>query len=91
LVLHNRLPVGEWRASLLLRGRRQGLQESVRAEVVPKNQRLGGLSNFIAATIISIALAGLGYYDRNSLGVLLLGFWLTIAMFGTRIRLFLND
>ena len=36
-------------------------------------------------------MAGLGYYDRNSLGVLLLGFWLTIAMFGTRIRLFLND
>ena len=36
-------------------------------------------------------MAGLGYYDRNSLGVLPLGFWLTIAMFGTRIRLFLND
>ena len=52
---------------------------------------LWGLSNFVAATILSLLLAGLGDYDGYSLAALLLGFWLIMAMFGIRIKQFLND
>ena len=57
----------------------------------PKTNILWGLSNFIAATIIGVALAVLGDYDSYSLAVLLLGFWLVMVMFGTRIKRFLSD
>ena len=57
----------------------------------PKTNMLWGISNFAAATIISMALTVLGDYDSYSLAVLLLGFWLTVAMFGARIKRFLND
>ncbi len=49
------------------------------------------MSNFVAATTIGLALAALGYYDSYSLAVLLLGFWLMMLMFGTRIEKFLNE
>jgi len=57
----------------------------------PSANVLWGLSNFVAATVVSIALSWLGEYDAYSLAVLLIGFWLTVAMFGTRIKLFLNE
>lgn len=57
----------------------------------PRTNVLWGLSNFIVATVIACALAYLGYYDPFSLPVLLLGFWLVMLMFGTRIRKFLGD
>lgn len=57
----------------------------------PKVNVLWGLSNFAVATIIGVALAFLGDYDSYSLAVLLLGFWLTMIMFGIRIKRFLND
>ena len=52
---------------------------------------LWGLSNFIAATVICAGLAVLGLYDIYSLPVLLVGFWLTMTMFGTGIKRFLNE
>ena len=57
----------------------------------PRTNVLWGVANFLAATIISVALAALGDYDSYSLAVLLLGFWLTVLMFGVRIKRFLND
>jgi len=57
----------------------------------PRTNILWGLSNFAAATAIGISLAALGDYDSYSLGSLLLGFWLMMLMFGTRITRFLND
>ena len=51
----------------------------------PRTNVLWGVSNFVAATGISLVLAGLGDYNSYSLGVLLLGFWLAMAMFGVRI------
>jgi len=57
----------------------------------PRTNMLWGLSNFIAATIIGLALAALGDYDSYSLLVLLAGFWLMMLMFGTGIKRFLND
>jgi hypothetical protein len=57
----------------------------------PRTNVLWGLSNFIAATVIALALAFLGDYDSFALPVLLLGFWLMMLMFGTRIKKFLND
>ncbi len=57
----------------------------------PRTNILWGASNFVAATIIGLALAALGYYDSYSLGALLLGFWLVMLMFGTRIKKFLNE
>jgi hypothetical protein len=57
----------------------------------PRTNILWGLSNFAAATIIGVALAALGDYDSYSLIVLLLGFWLMMLMFGTRIKAFLNE
>lgn len=57
----------------------------------PRTNILWGLSNFVAATVLGALLAALGDYDVYSLPVLLLGFWLTMFMFGTRIKKFLND
>jgi len=57
----------------------------------PRTNILWGLSNFVAATIIAVALAVLNLYDSYSLVVLLIGFWLTMLMFGTRIKKFLNE
>ena len=57
----------------------------------PRTNILWGLSNFMAATTIAAGLAVLNLYDSYSLLALLIGFWLTMLMFGTRIKLFLND
>ncbi len=57
----------------------------------PRTNVRWGLSNFAAATIIAMTLAALGLYDSYSLVALLVGFWLLMLMFGTRIRKFLND
>jgi hypothetical protein len=57
----------------------------------PRTNILWGLSNFIMATIIVLALAYLDLYDSYSLLALLLGFWLMMLMFGTGIKRFLNE
>lgn len=57
----------------------------------PKVNILWGLSNFLLATIISAGLILLNLYDSYSLIALLLGFWLMMLMFGTRIKKFLNE
>jgi hypothetical protein len=57
----------------------------------PRTNVIWGLSNFVAATAIIAGLVALGIYDGYSLFVLLLGFWLTMLMFGTGIKRFLND
>ena len=57
----------------------------------PRTNILWGLSSFLAATTIAAALIVLSLYDSYSLAVLLVGFWLTMLMFGTRIKRFLNE
>ena len=57
----------------------------------PRTNVLWGLSNFLAATVIAAALVFLGLYDAYSLFALLIGFWLTMLMFGTGIKRFLNE
>ena len=57
----------------------------------PRTNVLWGLSNFIGATIISAGLIALKLYGRYSLVALLLGFWLTMLMFGTGIKRFMNE
>lgn len=57
----------------------------------PRTNVLWGLSNFVLATIIAGALAALDLYSNYSLAVLLVGFWLTMVMFGTGIKRFLNE
>lgn len=49
-----------------------------------------GLSNFVAATIIVIGLFALNLYSIYAFPVMLLGFWLTMLMFGLGIKSFLN-
>jgi hypothetical protein len=49
-----------------------------------------GLANFITATVILLSMAYLQFYDFWSLPTLLLGFWLTMLMFGTGIKRFLS-
>jgi len=56
-----------------------------------KTNVLWGLSNFVAASIIAAGLIALNLYDGYSLVALLIGFWLMMLMFGTRIKTFLND
>lgn len=56
----------------------------------PKVNILWGLSNFILATIIVAGLILLNLYSGYSLIALLLGFWLTMLMFGIGIKSFLN-
>ena len=57
----------------------------------PRTNVLWGTSNFVAATIIVICLAALDLYDSYALIVMLIGFWLTMLMFGTGIKRFLNE
>lgn len=57
----------------------------------PRTNICWGLSNFVLATIIGGTLATLDLYGTYALLVLLLGFWLTVLMFGTGIRRFLNE
>ena len=57
----------------------------------PKTNILWGLSNFVAATIIAIALIILNLYSSYALIALLVGFWLMMLMFGTGIKRFLNE
>lgn len=57
----------------------------------PRTNVLWGVSNFVAATVICAGLVTLSLYDSYSLAVLLLGFWLMMLMFGTRIKTFLSE
>ena len=57
----------------------------------PKTNVMWGLSNFVAASVIAAGLIALNLYDSYSLVALLIGFWLMMLMFGTRIKTFLND
>ena len=57
----------------------------------PKVNVSWGLSNFLAATLISAALAYLNLYDGYSLLFLFVGFWVVVLMFGTSIKRFMND
>lgn len=56
----------------------------------PRVNILWGLSNFVLATIIAIGLVALNLYGSYALLVMLLGFWLTMLMFGLGIKRFLN-
>jgi hypothetical protein len=57
----------------------------------PKTNILWGLSNFVLDTIIAIALILLNLYSSYALIAMLVGFWLMMLMFGTRIKRFLNE
>ena len=57
----------------------------------PRTNVIWGLSNFLAATVIAAGLVVLHLYSGYGLAALLAGFWLTMLMFGTRIKKFLND
>ena len=57
----------------------------------PRTNVLWGLSNFLAASVIAAGLTVLNLYDSYSLVSFLIGFWLTMLMFGTGIRRFLNE
>src|SRR5271157_6470897 len=57
----------------------------------PKINILWGLANFITATIIATLLTLLKLYGSLSLIFLLIGFLLTMLMFGTGIKRFLNE
>jgi hypothetical protein len=57
----------------------------------PKTNILWGSSNFIAASIIAIALSVLNLFSSYALIALLVGFWLMMLMFGTGIKRFLNE
>lgn len=56
----------------------------------PKVNILWGLSNFVLATIIAIGLVAFNLYSGYALAALLIGFWLTMLMFGLGIKRFLN-
>ncbi len=57
----------------------------------PRTNVLWGLSNFAAATVIAGGLVAYDLYDGYSLAALLVGFWLTMLMFGFRIKRFLDE
>ncbi|MGA2874866.1 MAG: hypothetical protein ABSE82_04910 [Nitrososphaerales archaeon] len=57
----------------------------------PRINIIWGLSNFIAATIISIGLSVLNLFSNYALVALLVGFWLMMLSFGTGIKRFLNE
>jgi hypothetical protein len=57
----------------------------------PRTNVLWGLSNLVAATVIVVGLVALNLYSDYDLVALLAGFWLTMLMFGTGIKRFLND
>ncbi len=56
----------------------------------PKVNMFWGLSNFVLATIIAIGLVVLNLYGSYALPALLIGFWLTMLMFGLSIKRFMN-
>ena len=56
----------------------------------PKVNILWGLSNFIIATVIVAALIMLNLYSIFAFPAMLLGFWLTMLMFGLNIKKFMN-
>jgi hypothetical protein len=57
----------------------------------PRTNIPWGLSNFVAAAIIAVALAALDLYDFYSLIALLIGFWLMMLLFSAGIKRFLNE
>lgn len=57
----------------------------------PRTNVVWGLSNFVLATMIAAGLIALNLYSVYALAALLIGFWLMMAMFGTRIGRFLNE
>jgi hypothetical protein len=57
----------------------------------PRMNVLWGLANFIAATVIIAGLVALNLYSGYALPALLLGFWLTVLMFGTGMKRFLSE
>lgn len=50
-----------------------------------------GLANFIAASVLCLWRIRRGAPTNQSMIALLLGFWLTVCMFGTRIKRFVNE
>jgi hypothetical protein len=56
----------------------------------PRTNVLWGLSNFLMGTIIASGLVALNLYSSYALVAMLLGFWLMMLMFGTRIKRFVN-
>ena len=48
----------------------------------PRTNVTWGLSNFVAATVIAVGLIALNLYGSYALVALLVGFWLTMLMFG---------
>jgi hypothetical protein len=57
----------------------------------PRTNVYWGLSNFVLATLIAAGLDDLNLYSQWALPALLIGFWLTMLMFGTGIQRFLNE
>ena len=57
----------------------------------PRTNVLWGLSNFVAATVIVAGLIALNLYSRYALVAMMVGFWLTMLMFGAGIQRFLNE
>jgi hypothetical protein len=57
----------------------------------PRTNVIWGLSNFLAASIIAWALIALSLYSSFALIALLVGYYLTVLMFGTGIQRFLNE
>lgn len=57
----------------------------------PRTNVLWGLSNFVLATAIATGLIALNLYSGYALVAMLVGFWLTMLMFGTGIKRFLNE
>jgi hypothetical protein len=57
----------------------------------PRTNVLWGLTNFILATIIAAGLVALNLYSNFAWLALLIGFWLTVLMFGTGIKRFLSE
>lgn len=56
----------------------------------PRTNIAWGLANFGGASVIAAAMILLNLYSSYSLVALLVGFWLTVLMFGTRIKTFLD-
>lgn len=57
----------------------------------PRTNVIWGIANFVVASLIAGALSALNLFSGYALLALLLGFWLTMFMFGARIKHFLSD
>jgi hypothetical protein len=57
----------------------------------PRTNVIWGLSNFVAATVIVVGLTALDLFGGYALVAMLLGFWLTMLMFGAGMKRFLGD